>query len=95
MSIDRQIQQLVEQEVTKQVQQAIADLPKHQAPRDQTWLTGKEFCKRYSVARSTLQRMKEQGRVEVLNGGGRMVRYRWEAEISNTSAGNNGTGGVP
>jgi predicted site-specific integrase-resolvase len=39
-------------------------------------MTANEFCRHFKIARSTLQRFKEDGRVEVMNLGGSTRRYR-------------------
>lgn len=46
------------------------------ASPDPEWMTAKMFCSKYKVARSTLQRWKERGRIEVKDLGGRTRRYR-------------------
>lgn len=43
---------------------------------DSEWMTARMFCSTYKVARSTLQRWKEQGRIDVKDLGGRTRRYR-------------------
>ena len=40
------------------------------------YLPAKEFCERFKVSRSTLWRMTQAGRVQVLDLGGRSRRYR-------------------
>ena len=42
------------------------------------YLPAKEFCERFKVSRSTLWRMTQAGRVQVLDLGGRSRRYRPE-----------------
>lgn len=83
MGIDEHIKKLVQVEVQKAVSVAVSKL-QPEPPTEKiepTWLTAKDFCAYYGVARSTLQRMKEQDRVDVLYGGGRMVRYRWKTKF--------------
>lgn len=77
MAIEQQIQELVRVEVAKSISKVIENLPEPE-PVDPIWMTAKDFCRKYTIARSTLQRMKEQGRVKVLHGGGKLVRYRWK-----------------
>lgn len=83
MSIDEYVKRLVEVEVQKAVNAAVSKLQPEPPTKkiEPTWLTAKDFCVYYGIARSTLQRMKEQDRVDVLHGGGRMVRYRWKTNI--------------
>ena len=41
------------------------------------WLSATDFCKKYDIGRTTLQKRVEQGIVEKRNCGGRTPRYRW------------------
>ena len=63
MAIEQQIQELVRVEVAKSISKVIENLPE-QEPVDPVWMTAKDFCRKYTIARSTLQRMKEQGQSE-------------------------------
>ncbi len=53
-----------------------ADAVVPRVPEDTAWMTANEFCRHFKIARSTLQRFKEDGRVEVMNLGGSTRRYR-------------------
>jgi len=81
LSLDEIIRQRVDdriEEITPAVVRKILEdrpKPEYSGPR---WLTAKEFCKQYNMCRTTLWRMGKSGRVEVLNGGGRFVRFRWK-----------------
>lgn len=50
--------------------------PTEQTAPENDYLPASEFCKRFYVSRSTLWRMTQAGRVQVLDLGGRSRRYR-------------------
>jgi len=52
--------------------------PLEQVTPENEYLPAAEFCKRFNVSRSTLWRMTQAGRVQVLDLGGRSRRYRPE-----------------
>ena len=40
------------------------------------WMTAREYCATFKIGRTTLQEMKKQNRVQVLDLGGKTRRYR-------------------
>lgn len=85
--IKQQITEVVQEEVARATKTIIEEM---RSCRDEPqagpeWMTAKAFCERFSMSRSTLQRFKEQNRVDVLHGGGRFVRYRWKEESLNVT----------
>jgi molecular chaperone GrpE (heat shock protein) len=87
--LEKKIQEAVKAEVAKELAPVLDSLPKNQNKPNPAegpeWLTAKDFCKKFSMSRSTLQRLKEKERVDVLYGGGRFVRYRWKEDVLNVT----------
>ena len=79
-AIEQKIKETVKDEVAKALGSVIEALPEQDTSQGHKWLTAKEFCKHYNMSRSTLQRMRHQDRVDVIDGGGRFVRFRWKGE---------------
>ena len=76
-----------EQRIYRQLSDLFAELAEIPIEREKTqptedisvpddYLPAKEFCERFKVSRSTLWRMTQAGRVQVLDLGGRSRRYR-------------------
>lgn len=42
------------------------------------WKTASDFCMTYHIGRSTLDKKAKLGEIEVLDGHGRIKRYRWK-----------------
>ena len=88
-ALEKKIEERVKAEVAKALAPVIEALPKNRdrlnLAQGPDWMTAKEFCKKFSMSRSTLQRMKEEKRVDVLYGGGRFVRYRWKEDVLNVT----------
>lgn len=40
------------------------------------WMTAREYCATYKIGRTTLQRMRKEGRVQILDWGKKTKRYR-------------------
>lgn len=63
-------------ELAKLPEEEPVKAPEPERHREEEYLPAAEFCERFRISRSTLWRMTQAGRVQVLDLGGRSRRYR-------------------